>query len=365
MKVDLVFTWVQPDDLHCKLEREMFQAMLVPQTTQQQLKRRFPPTETDHAKTELYHALECAIKNLPWVETIYLVLHNGQTFREMDALNSKLQEQKKQTRIKIVYHQEIFPNPITELPTFNSHAIESCIHNIPGLNEHFIYFNDDCYVIEPIESPYFFFAQNKKENEPYFFHDSITKRRFLHEKLPTQFATHYICCVHNHKLLDHSFGFQPIRHKPWHQPLPLTKTLCRQAESLYPSFWQQTRESKFRSINNIVPLYLALGLALARKQISLAPHYRSASSISMWRSCPSNLHDWEILKSNILSKKSLSSHQLSHQLSFLFLPISTRGLFSSLSKTPITFLCINDMSDDIPLAIRNEIFKFLKKLSKI
>ena len=332
--IDLVFTWVQPDDMKCALERKMHQAM----TSLTMEKRRLPPSEIDHTKTELFFALRLALKNLPWVRKIFILVHDNQVFRGIDFCEKK-------DKIQIVYHSDIFPNPIIELPTFNSHAIETCIHNIPGLAEHFIYFNDDCYVIEPIESPMFFF---KKENEPYFFHDGITKRWFLHEKLPTNFATHYICCIQNHKLLDNTFGFQQIRQKPWHQPLPFTKTLIGQAESFFSSNWQQTRESKFRSIHNIVPLYLALELALVRKQISMAPWYHSASSISMWRSCPSKMHDWEILKLCIQNRKTTSSFSFSFTAKF--------------SKKAILFFCLNDMSDDTPISIRQNVFLFLNRL---
>lgn len=38
--------------------------------------------------------------------------------------------------------QEIFPNH-THLPTYSSPAIESHLHRIPGLADHFIYLNDD------------------------------------------------------------------------------------------------------------------------------------------------------------------------------------------------------------------------------
>lgn len=331
--IDLVFTWVQPDDLKCKLEREMFQAMYNIRKKDNSINpRRLPPSETDHTNTELYHAIHCALKNLPWVRKIFLVLHNDQEFR------IKKDKEKKTDKIQIVYHRDIFPNPLMELPTFNSHAIESCIHNIPGLAERFIYFNDDCYIVKPIPNPSFFFSPFGTAR---FFHDSYTVRRSTREPLPTNFATHYICCIRNHQLLDEKFGFQHKRKKPWHQPLPLTKTLCRQAESFFPTQWQQTRESKFRSLKNIVPLYLALQLGLALGQISCSPF--NASSISLWRSCPTTLQDWERLKSLII-----------HGSSF---PLS---LFQ---KSAYSFVCINDMSDTTPLAVRHSIFSFFKKIS--
>lgn len=44
--------------------------------------------------------------------------------------------------ITVIPHSLLFPNQ-THLPTFSSPAIESHLHRIPGLAQHFIYFNDD------------------------------------------------------------------------------------------------------------------------------------------------------------------------------------------------------------------------------
>jgi hypothetical protein len=44
----------------------------------------------------------------------------------------------------LVDHREIIDADY--LPTFNSHAIEACLHRIPGLAEHFVYFNDDVFL---------------------------------------------------------------------------------------------------------------------------------------------------------------------------------------------------------------------------
>jgi len=49
--------------------------------------------------------------------------------------------------IHVVTHAEIFPPDEVShaLPTFNSHAIESVLHRIPGLSRFFIYFNNDMF----------------------------------------------------------------------------------------------------------------------------------------------------------------------------------------------------------------------------
>lgn len=47
-------------------------------------------------------------------------------------------------RIQFIDHTHVIPRAY--LPTFNSHVIEAFLHEIPGLAERFIYFNDDMFL---------------------------------------------------------------------------------------------------------------------------------------------------------------------------------------------------------------------------
>lgn len=60
--------------------------------------------------------------------------------------------------VNIVYHKDIIPEEC--LPTFNSRTIEMCMHNIPDLDEEFVYFNDDMFVINMC-TPEDFFINGK------------------------------------------------------------------------------------------------------------------------------------------------------------------------------------------------------------
>src|SRR5699024_11887277 len=42
------------------------------------------------------------------------------------------------------------------LPVFNSHAIESQLHHIPGLSERYVYLNDDIFFLRPTDPSLFF-----------------------------------------------------------------------------------------------------------------------------------------------------------------------------------------------------------------
>jgi len=82
--------------------------------------------------SELQYSLRSIEKNAPWVRNIYIVT-NGQipSWLNLDH-----------PRIQVVPHDDIFRNK-SHLPVFSSPAIESHLHQIPGLSKKFIYLNDD------------------------------------------------------------------------------------------------------------------------------------------------------------------------------------------------------------------------------
>ncbi len=57
-------------------------------------------------------------------------------------------------RLHHVRHTDFLPPEV--LPTFSSHAIEMNLHRIPGLAEHFVYCNDDTFLLRPMPETAFF-----------------------------------------------------------------------------------------------------------------------------------------------------------------------------------------------------------------
>ena len=83
-------------------------------------------------------------KFAPWVNKIHFVTC-GQVPDWLDCSNPKL---------NLVNHSDFIPSQY--LPTYNSVVIERYIHLIPGIADHFVYFNDDFYIIRPIGENRFF-----------------------------------------------------------------------------------------------------------------------------------------------------------------------------------------------------------------
>jgi hypothetical protein len=81
---------------------------------------------------------------MPWIRTVHFVTW-GHLPPWLDP-NAK--------GLHVVRHEEFIPE--NYLPTFSSHTIELNIHRIPGLAEHFIYFNDDMLLNSPVKPDYYF-----------------------------------------------------------------------------------------------------------------------------------------------------------------------------------------------------------------
>lgn len=83
-------------------------------------------------------------ENAPWVNRIFFI-----TWGHLpDWLNTE------HDKIRIVNHKEYIPAEY--LPTFSSHVIELNLHRISDLNEHFVYFNDDVYLLDKVVPEDFF-----------------------------------------------------------------------------------------------------------------------------------------------------------------------------------------------------------------
>lgn len=94
----------------------------------------------------LRYSLRSIARFAPWVRHVYLFTCRPQ------APAWLLQDH---PRLRLVHHDEVMTEPEV-LPTFNSNVIETFLHRLPGLSEHFLYFNDDYFLGAPVTRADFF-----------------------------------------------------------------------------------------------------------------------------------------------------------------------------------------------------------------
>lgn len=135
-KIDFVVTWLDSND---------------PEWQKEYIKYKSEYTRTAYTFAARYRDwdLFCywfrAVENYaPWVNKVFLVT-NG---KFPDWINEN------HPKLVLVKHSDYIPAEY--LPTFNSHTIELHMNKIPGLSEHFVYFNDDCYLNAPVTPEYYF-----------------------------------------------------------------------------------------------------------------------------------------------------------------------------------------------------------------
>lgn len=128
--IDLVLTWVNGTDPEFLRKLHDYEPDNASETDASRFKD----------MNQLKYAIRSFQKYAPWIRDTILVT-NGQVpvWLNTDHPN-----------VRVVTHQEIFDNPISELPTFSSPAIEINMHKIPGLSNRFIYANDDYFLMRPI-----------------------------------------------------------------------------------------------------------------------------------------------------------------------------------------------------------------------
>lgn len=218
--VDVVFTWVDDGDgeWRGKLQKYKEETEAPSIST---VAERFCNSN------ELKYSVRAVLKYLPWVRQIFIVTDEQ---RHPDVLESE--------KIKYISHKQIIDKKY--LPTFNSHVIEAHLHRIPGLAEHFIYFNDDVFVAQTLEKEHFF----KKNGLASIF---VNKKIVQNDRgdTPTTWAA-----SNAQRLLKKQFDCE-VKNHLIHTYIPLRKSDFEWAWSLFEKEIDGFLGQRFRSRQDI------------------------------------------------------------------------------------------------------------------
>lgn len=158
----------------------------------------------------IYHHLQLANKNMPWINKIYLLLSNKE-----QIVPSLLPP-----NVEIVLQKNFIWNEY--LPTFNSTTIEMFLWNIPNLSEHFIYANDDMLPTGKLAPTDFF-----------DFDTNQIKINWREDKFSGGNLYSYQCnnnCVSLYKALGKKYNGIMLR--PVHSYTPMIKSHCKESFKL-------------------------------------------------------------------------------------------------------------------------------------
>lgn len=194
-------------------------------------------------------------RNCPWVRYIYVVT-NGEFPEWLNKYSSK---------IKPIVHSDYIDSKF--LPTFNSNAIELGLGKLPGLSENFVLFNDDMFVVKPIEKSFFFKQgfpvdemifypmipmtsfDHTMFNNMFLFNKRFSKNKVFEKNNGKIFSIHYgrkLIWQFFAKLVPGFFGFR----NP-HVPIAYNKSMFNEAYKCFKLDAEQTTSHIFRSDRDI------------------------------------------------------------------------------------------------------------------
>jgi hypothetical protein len=223
--IDVVFSWVDGTDPALSSHRAPLLARAV-----------LGDGDDADARTrqidELRYALRSVDQNAPWVRRVFIATDS----RLPDWLIAD------HPKVSVVRASEHFSDP-SALPTFNSHAVESQLHHIDGLAEHFLYCNDDMFFGRPVAPSMFFTPAGISR----FIESPI---RIGGGTVATSRSGHENAARNNRRLLADRFGYLITRHLA-HAPAPLRRSVLAELAAEFPGEFAATQASRFRSATDI------------------------------------------------------------------------------------------------------------------
>ena len=222
--IDMVFSWVDGSDPQYQSARRSLEAGA-------QLGEGDGHESRYRQVDELKYALRSVHMFAPWVRRIFIATDSPAP--EWLAGHPK---------VALVRSHEHFADP-SVLPTHNSMAVESQLHHIHGLSEHFLYSNDDMFFGRPVSPELFFTA------------GGITRfmlspnRIGLGEREVGRSGFENSARV-NRRLLWDRFGAFTTHHLE-HSAAPLRRSVMAELEAEFPAEFQATAASTFRAAENI------------------------------------------------------------------------------------------------------------------
>ncbi|MER5934723.1 stealth family protein [Streptomyces sp. NPDC002054] len=243
--VDAVITWVDAADPEWNRRRQQARAALDGNGSGKD--NTTPVDDADHRyrdRGELRYCLRAIAAYAPWIRRIFLVTDNPTP----DWLLTD------HPALTVVRHEELFADPAA-LPVFNSHAIESQLHRIPGLAEHFLYFNDDIFIGRPQQPGTYFLPSGL----PKVIHDW---RAIPPDVQGAEDDVYTASQKATRQAVEEAAGRTYVRILA-HTPYALSRSLCTDAEERFPEQLAATSRSAFRSATDLAPVTLAVHLGLA------------------------------------------------------------------------------------------------------
>lgn len=258
-QVDIVITWVDGDDPLLKEKRDGFKTSKI-------LASDAVDSTRFASDNEIYYNIASIIKYVPFCRYIYIVTN--------EQIPKFIDEFVKQgicaaDKIKIIDHKDIFVGYEQFLPTFNSLSIETMICNIPELNDHFIYMNDDFFFNQPVTISDFLNDDNIvihghwNPNSPVY--RNIKLRKLRRKLFGTPIQPRYVMAQ---MLSANMLGMKRFFNVQ-HYPHIVDKKILKNYLNHHPQFLEAQIKYKFRDVEQVNPITLMNHLKIRKNEAHL------------------------------------------------------------------------------------------------
>ncbi|MCH3885332.1 Stealth CR1 domain-containing protein [Tenacibaculum aquimarinum] len=249
--IDAVITWVDSSDVVWQNKINQFLEKKIDWNNKKDSTRYNSINEIDIAILSI-------IKYAKFIKNIYLVTDNQQP-DNFEQLQQKAKENN--VNLELIDHKIIFRDYKEYLPTFNSQSIETLLYKIPNLLEHFIYFNDDMFLINKTKpSDFFIDGFPVLRGKWVEYNENILFKRMFTSKNENNKVTHRKAKETGSKLV----GFKK-NYTFYHTPYPLRKSTFENYFNKNEDILIRNIHNKFRDLEQYVPQSLINHLEIKNK----------------------------------------------------------------------------------------------------
>ncbi|HEL1586828.1 TPA: Stealth CR1 domain-containing protein [Streptococcus suis] len=243
-KIDFVVTWVDNTDKDWQKAKAQYSGV-----DDLNSEHRYRDMNTFHF---WFRSVE---KFAPWVNKIFLVTE-GHLPNWIDVSHPKL---------RIVKHSDYIPKQY--LPTFNSNVIELNLHRIPDLSEHFVLFNDDFFITQPLEpidyyknglprlvGIYRFMIPLEQFNHIELNNTLVANKYFFERKTLKSFPLKFFNFRYGKSNISNLFSLVKKgipAYKDIHVSIPHLKSTFEKLWNLEPELFNKVSLNKFRTLEDV------------------------------------------------------------------------------------------------------------------
>lgn len=232
MEIDAVITWVDSSDEVWRNKINKYLEQKIDWNNKKDSKRYNSINEVEIAITSI-------LKFATFIKNIYVVTDNQSP---KNFLKLKNKASGLGVKLELIDHKVLFRGFEEFLPVFNSQTIETMLYRIPNLAEHFVYFNDDFFLINETKSSDFFndgfpVLRGKWSD----FDEDIWYRKILNSHKKKRIFSYRYVKEDTAKLLKFDKYFN-INHTPY----PLRKSTIQHFFEKNPELLEQNIKFRFR-----------------------------------------------------------------------------------------------------------------------